>query len=78
MQYIIANLGISKNFGFIDLENLQFPATMSIDYVRVYQPANAINVGCDPANFPTAKYIETWVLSQRVLPLQVDAADLKF
>ncbi|KAG1767378.1 glycoside hydrolase family 16 protein [Suillus placidus] len=44
-MYIIANLGFSLNFGGIDFENLQFPATMSIDYIRVYQPSNAHNIG---------------------------------
>jgi beta-glucanase (GH16 family) len=55
------NLGISKNFGALDFENLQFPGTMNIDYVRVYQhqPKNAVNTGCDPKDFPTAAYIET-------------------
>ncbi|KAG1853190.1 glycoside hydrolase family 16 protein [Suillus subalutaceus] len=59
-MYIIANLGFSLNFGGIDFENLQFPATMSIDYIRVYQPSNAHNIGCDPPEFPTATYIETY------------------
>ncbi|KAJ2919791.1 hypothetical protein MD484_g538, partial [Candolleomyces efflorescens] len=58
-MYIIMNLAISEGFGAIDVENLQFPATMSIDYVRVYQPKNAVNTGCDPKEFPTAQYIET-------------------
>lgn len=34
---------------------------MSIDYIRVYQPKDAINIGCDPKEFPTAAYIETFV-----------------
>ena len=29
---------MSENFGFVDLENLVFPAKMRVDYVRVYQP----------------------------------------
>jgi beta-glucanase (GH16 family) len=53
------NLAISEGFGEIDVENLVFPATMSIDYVRVYQPKNAVNTGCDPTEFPTAQYIDT-------------------
>lgn len=52
------NLGMSENFGGnVDLEHLKFPTTMRVDYVRVYQPSNAINVGCDPKDFPTASYI---------------------
>ncbi|TEB12334.1 beta-glucan synthesis-associated protein KRE6 [Coprinellus micaceus] len=59
-MYIIMNLAISNNFGEVDLENLQFPAYMSVDYVRVYQPKDAVNTGCDPQGFPTAAYIETY------------------
>lgn len=58
-QYIIANLGLSLGFGVVDFQNLIFPATMSIDYIRVYQPSDAINIGCDPVDFPTADYINT-------------------
>jgi hypothetical protein len=29
-----------------------------IEYVRVYQPEEAIDVGCDPAGFPTAEWID--------------------
>ncbi|KAJ2918539.1 hypothetical protein MD484_g1808, partial [Candolleomyces efflorescens] len=58
-MYIIANLGISHGFGTLD-PDLIFPATMSIDWIRVYQPSNAIRTTCDPEDFPTAKYIETY------------------
>lgn len=34
-----------------------FPAIMQIDYVRVYQRSDSINVGCDPEGYPTADYI---------------------
>ncbi|KAF9476634.1 glycoside hydrolase family 16 protein [Pholiota conissans] len=59
-MYIIANLGLSLGFGVVDFENLIFPATMSIDYIRVYQPRDSINVGCDPQDFPTRTYIDTY------------------
>lgn len=59
-MYIIANLGFSLNFGGIDFENIRLPATMSIDWIRVYQPSNARNIGCDPKEFPTAAYIDTY------------------
>ena len=62
---------MSPNFGNIDLANLVFPATLKIDWIRVYQPANAINLGCDPPDFPTAAYINEYAflpLSRR-LPL---------
>ncbi|KAG6335081.1 hypothetical protein ID866_4009 [Astraeus odoratus] len=60
-MYIIANLGFSINFGGIDFENIELPATMLVDYIRVYQPANAKNIGCDPPDFPTAAYINTYM-----------------
>jgi beta-glucanase (GH16 family) len=60
-MYIIANVGISPGFGTLDFENLEFPAVMSIDYIRVYQPPGAINVGCDPQDFPTKAYIEAYI-----------------
>lgn len=55
------NLGISEGFGAIDYEHLTFPVTMSVDWVRVYQPADAINVGCDPKGFPTKAYIDEYL-----------------
>jgi beta-glucan synthesis-associated protein KRE6 len=51
------NLGMSTSFSPVDLAHLSFPAQMKIDYVRVYQPANAINIGCNPKDFPTKAYI---------------------
>ncbi|KAG5724708.1 Beta-glucan synthesis-associated protein KRE6 [Termitomyces sp. T112] len=59
--YIIANLGFSLNFGDIDFANIQLPATMRVDWIRVYQPANTKNIGCDPSNFPTAAYINAYM-----------------
>lgn len=59
-MYIIANLGISHNFARIQFDRLIYPATMTIDWIRVYQPKNALNVGCDPKEFPTAQYIDTY------------------
>ncbi|KAI5952618.1 KRE6 [Candida jiufengensis] len=55
---IIMNLGVSNNWAYIDWASLSFPAIFNIDYVRVYQPSNNINVGCDPVEYPTADYIE--------------------
>ncbi|KAF7291215.1 GH16 domain-containing protein [Mycena indigotica] len=59
--YILANLGISHSFGFVDIEHLVFPATMRIDWVRVYQHPDRINIGCDPPNRPTSAYINTYL-----------------
>jgi hypothetical protein len=55
------NLGMSPNFAYgVDFSTLQYPATMLIDYVRVYQPSDAHNVGCDPSDRPTMTYISTY------------------
>ncbi|TFK37538.1 beta-glucan synthesis-associated protein KRE6 [Crucibulum laeve] len=59
-MYIIANLGFSHNFGFIDFERIAFPAVMSIDWIRVYQRKDSVNMNCDPKEYPTAEYIETY------------------
>uniref|UniRef100_A0A8H7XY82 GH16 domain-containing protein n=1 Tax=Psilocybe cubensis TaxID=181762 RepID=A0A8H7XY82_PSICU len=60
-MYIIVNLGMSKNFGSIDFEHLTFPTSMRIDYIRVYQDMHRVNIGCDPTDFPTADYINTYI-----------------
>ena len=49
---------MSPNFGFIDFDHLTFPVTMRIDFIRVYQPKDQINYGCDPNGFPTGAYID--------------------
>ncbi|KEP51650.1 glycoside hydrolase family 16 protein [Rhizoctonia solani 123E] len=59
--YMILNLGISPNFGAIDFDNLTWPTTMLVDWVRVYQPKDAHNIGCDPPDYPTAEYINTYI-----------------
>ncbi|KAJ3494437.1 hypothetical protein NMY22_g20074 [Coprinellus aureogranulatus] len=55
---IILNLGMSPNWQTIDLATMTFPGEMLIDYVRVYQRKDEINVGCDPTDYPTKKYID--------------------
>jgi len=60
-QYIIVNLGMSENFGFVDLEHLPFPVHMKVDYIRVYQPRGAENIGCEPPDFPTQAYINQYI-----------------
>ena len=32
-----------------------------IDYVRIYQPKDQINVGCNPPDYPTEDYIQTFI-----------------
>ena len=60
-KYVIINLGMSKNFGSIDFAHLTFPNHLRIDYIRVYQDMNHINIGCDPEDFPTSAYINELV-----------------
>ncbi|KAI0825016.1 glycoside hydrolase family 16 protein [Trametes gibbosa] len=60
-MYLITNLGMSKNFGTVDFEHLQFPSRLRIDYIRVYQDPDNINIGCDPSDFPTAAYIKEYI-----------------
>jgi hypothetical protein len=48
---------MSPGFGDIDFAELTFPATMKVDWIRVYQSPDAKNIGCDPPEFPTAAYI---------------------
>ncbi|KAG6878619.1 hypothetical protein C0993_001142 [Termitomyces sp. T159_Od127] len=33
---------------------------MRVDWIRVYQPKDAINIGCNPNQFPTEKYINQY------------------
>ncbi|CCF59411.1 hypothetical protein KAFR_0G03780 [Kazachstania africana CBS 2517] len=54
---IILNLGISNNWAYIDWQMIYFPVTMSVDYVRIYQPNDSISITCDPDDYPTYEYI---------------------
>lgn len=59
-MYLILNLGISPNFGDIDFDGLEemWPVHMLVDYVRVYQHPDRKNIGCDPVDMLTARYIQ--------------------
>ncbi|TIC00650.1 concanavalin A-like lectin/glucanase [Wallemia mellicola] len=54
---IIMNFGMADGFSAVELDKLNFPATMRVDYVRIYQPEDHINVGCNPPSRPTTDYI---------------------
>ncbi|KAF7974658.1 hypothetical protein HWV62_11544 [Athelia sp. TMB] len=60
-MYILMNLGQSTSFGTVDTKDMPYPVTMKVDYIRVYQPKDAINIGCDPPDFPTAAYINQYL-----------------
>ncbi|GMM30546.1 beta-glucan synthesis-associated protein [Martiniozyma asiatica (nom. inval.)] len=55
---MIINFGISNNWAYIDWPSLDFPMTMEVDYVRIYQPNDSISTTCDPDDYPTYDYIE--------------------
>nr|GAT60377.1 predicted protein [Mycena chlorophos] len=59
--YLLVNLGFSHSFSYIDFADLQFPAIMRIDWIRVYQSPDNINVGCDTPERPTQQYINTYI-----------------
>lgn len=57
---IIANFGMSNSFAAIDFAQIEamLPATMRIDYIRIYQPEGSESVTCDPEGYPTTQYIQ--------------------
>ena len=61
-MYIIMNLGISKNFGDVEWDDIMegFPYEMAVDWVRVYQDPDdpESDTGCSPDDMPTSGYIE--------------------
>lgn len=54
---IIMNCGLSNSWAYIDWASFRFPMHMLVDYVRVYQPADQIDMTCDPQGYPTFDYI---------------------
>ncbi|KDN43286.1 hypothetical protein RSAG8_06253, partial [Rhizoctonia solani AG-8 WAC10335] len=69
-MYILLNLGMSYNFGPIDFTHLVFPVYMLVDYIRVYQASGKQNIGCNPKDYPTADYINTFVYFASFVPQQ--------
>ncbi|CAD6582269.1 MAG: hypothetical protein CYPHOPRED_001879, partial [Cyphobasidiales sp. Tagirdzhanova-0007] len=60
-MYMIINLGMSSKFQALQFNALKFPATMYIDYVRVWQPQGQTDISCDPPEYPTQDYINTYM-----------------
>ncbi|KAK4331397.1 Beta-glucan synthesis-associated protein KRE6 [Rhodotorula toruloides] len=58
-MYLIFNLAISTKFQQPEWGKIKFPGHLRIDYVRVYQKKGQKNVGCDPPDMPTSKYINS-------------------
>ncbi|WFD31205.1 hypothetical protein MSPP1_002239 [Malassezia sp. CBS 17886] len=57
-MYILFNLGIAASFTYVNWPLLEFPTHLKVDYVRVWQDEDNVNIGCDPDDFPTAEYIK--------------------
>lgn len=60
---LIANLGMSLTYADIEWERVlpELPATMRVDYIRVYQdtddPSQGHSLGCDPSGYESTAYI---------------------
>merc|ERR1739841_89028 len=56
---IVLNFGFSNAFQRINFDEITFPATFAIDYVRIYQRADRpVSVTCNPDSHPTSDYIQ--------------------
>jgi beta-glucan synthesis-associated protein KRE6 len=57
-MYVILNVGMSPTFSALNMTFLteMFPATMKVDYVRIYQDSSQ-EIGCDPEGYETTTYI---------------------
>ncbi|KAI9284382.1 beta-glucan synthesis-associated [Umbelopsis sp. AD052] len=55
---VVLNLGISNNWGNVNMKKLPFPARYYVDYVRIYQHPDRVSLDCDPADYPTSDYIK--------------------
>ena len=55
---VVANFGLSEGFAELNWTGLAtlMPATMRIDYIRIYQ-GEGDEFTCDPIGYPTTKYI---------------------
>ncbi|KAK6458764.1 beta-glucan synthesis-associated [Scheffersomyces xylosifermentans] len=56
---LIFNLGLSPTWAQIDYGSLEFPATLEIDYIRIYQLSGEEEMTCDPVDYPTFDYINS-------------------
>ncbi|SJX63299.1 related to KRE6-glucan synthase subunit [Sporisorium reilianum f. sp. reilianum] len=55
---IVINLALSDGFQKVHWNQIDFPAVMRVDYIRVYQKdGEPDRISCDPPDHPTAKYI---------------------
>ncbi|KAF1991447.1 glycoside hydrolase family 16 protein [Aulographum hederae CBS 113979] len=56
---MIVNFGMSNGFAALNLTGLGplMPATMRVDYIRIYQDEDDELITCDPPGYPTTDYI---------------------
>lgn len=55
---LVINLALSDGFQKVKWDQVEFPAVMKVDYVRVYQKdGQEDRISCDPDDHPTSKYI---------------------
>ncbi|KAF2089939.1 glycoside hydrolase family 16 protein [Saccharata proteae CBS 121410] len=56
---IVVNFGMSNSFSTINMTGIAstLPATMRLDYIRIYQDDDNPLMTCDPPNYPTTEYI---------------------
>lgn len=59
-MYPILNFGMSPSFAMLNWTGLAetWPATMRVDYIRIYQDPNEISITCDPVGYGTTEYIK--------------------
>ena len=56
---LVVNFGMSNGFSAINLTGIgsTLPATMRLDYIRIYQDEGNEIMSCDPPGYPTTSYI---------------------
>lgn len=55
---LVLNLGLSRAWSKVQLQTIQFPVSLEVDYVRIYQPVDRVSLTCDPPDYPTYDYIQ--------------------
>ena len=57
---VIVNFGMSNSFAALNLTGIaaSLPATMRVDYIRIYQDEGNELITCDPPGYPTTEYIK--------------------
>ena len=57
---LVLNLGMGSSFAYIDEPAIDalMPATMRVDWIRIYQADGRGEMTCDPEGYPTTSYIK--------------------